>query len=199
MRNRNEKLSRMVLGAMFAAIVVVMTVVPYTGYITHFGISITTLHIPVILCAVMLGWKYGALIGGVWGVSCLVKAFVEPIPVNVPFQNPVISVVPRILVGLAAAGLFWLFTEKIRLKPWIAAVIAAAGGTLTNTVLVLGALAAFGYFGDTTIAATFKLIVETLIAVNGVIEMLAALTIVPALYLAVQKYSKSRHSSVNVK
>lgn len=151
MRNRNEKLSRMVLGAMFAAIVVVMTVTP-VGYINPFGIAITTLHIPVILCAVMLGWKYGALIGGVWGVSCLVKAFVEPITGNVPFQNPTISVVPRILVGLAAAALFWLFTEKIRLKPWIAAVIAAVGGTLTNTVLVLSGLAAFGHLGDTTVA-----------------------------------------------
>lgn len=175
---------------MFAAIVIVMTVVPYTGYIsiTPAGISITTLHIPVILCAVVLGWKYGILIGGVWGVTCLVKAFLEPLPGNVPFQNPLISVAPRIVVGLVAAAVFALLASKTKMNKRISAGIAAVCGTLTNTVLVLGALAAFGALGDTTVADTVKLIIETLVAVNGIIELAAAVVIVPLLYSAVSHY-----------
>ena len=187
MKRRSEELRSMVLCAMFAAIVIVMTVVPYTGYIPA-GISITTLHIPVILCAIVLGWKYGALIGGVWGIACLVKAFVEPIPGNIPFQNPVISVIPRIIVGLAAAAVFALLIKKTNIEKHISAGIAAAAGTLTNTVLVLSALAAFGALGETTVADTVKLIIETLVAVNGIIELAAAIIIVPLLYSAVSHF-----------
>lgn len=190
MKRKSEELRSMVLCAMFAAIVIVMTVVPYTGYIsiTPAGISITTLHIPVILCAIVLGWKYGAIIGGVWGIACLVKAFVEPIPGNIPFQNPVISVIPRIIVGLAAAAVFALLIKKTNIEKHISAGIAAAAGTLTNTVLVLSALAAFGALGETTVADTVKLIIETLVAVNGIIELAAAIIIVPLLYSAVSHF-----------
>lgn len=179
----------MVLCAMFVAIIVVMTVIPYTGYINYspLQISITTLHIPVILCACLMGWKYGAVVGGVWGLSCVVKAFVEPLPANIPFQNPVISFLPRVIVGIAAALLFSLLTRRTRLNRYVCAGIAALAGTLTNTVLVLSAYSAFGYLGESSVAATLKFIFLTLIAVNGLIELGAAVLIVPALLAAIDK------------
>lgn len=182
----------MVLCAMFLAIIVVMTVVPYTGYINYspLQISITTLHIPVILCACLMGWKYGAIVGGVWGLTCVVKAFVEPIPANIPFQNPLISLVPRIIVGLVAALVFAPLTKKAKVNRYVGAGIAALAGTLTNTVLVLSAYSAFGYLGESSIALTLKTIFLTLIAVNGLIELGAAVVLVPALIAAIDKTRK---------
>ena len=65
MRKKNTNVKKLVLAALFIAIIIVMTAVPYTGYIEYVpgGINMTTLHIPVIIGAVFLGWKYGALLG----------------------------------------------------------------------------------------------------------------------------------------
>ena len=71
MRTRSS-LRNMILASILCALVVVMTVVPYTGYISIGGVlEITTLHIVTILAGVLLGWKYGALVGGVWGLTCI--------------------------------------------------------------------------------------------------------------------------------
>lgn len=116
------------LAALFIAIIIVMTAVPYTGYIEYVpgGINMTTLHIPVIIGAVFLGWKYGALLGCVWGVTCVVKAFLTPGPGNVPFQNPMISVLPRIIVGIVAGLVFALVSGRFGKSPSLRELIPSA-------------------------------------------------------------------------
>ncbi len=184
-----EKTRKLTLAGMFIAIIIVMTFVPYTGYISYSPASpaITTLHIPVIIAALFLGWKYGAMIGGVWGLTCVVKAFMEPAPGNIPFQNPLVSVLPRIIVGIVAAALFALCCKKI-VRP-VSAVIAAVAATLTNTVLVLTMLYLFNFFDGwaETAAAIFKAIIATIVGFNGIIEMVAAAVIVPVIYTAVSR------------
>lgn len=179
------------LAAVFIAIILVMTAVPYTGYITYLpgGIAITTLHIPVMIGAIFLGWKYGALLGGVWGVTCVVKAYLNPEVGNIPFQNPLVSVFPRIIVGIVAGLVFSLIMKKTSEKSGkqtsrgvMAAAVATLAGTLTNTVLVLLMLHFFGALGTTDIAGVFSTIIKTLVGVNGVIELVAALLIVPSVW-----------------
>ena len=75
----------MILASILCALVVVMTVVPYTGYISIGGVlEITTLHIVTILAGVLLGWKYGALVGGVWGLTCILRCLIA-LPIYKPF------------------------------------------------------------------------------------------------------------------
>ena len=71
---KKQKLVYLVMCALFAALIVVMTFTPYLGYITVGIIEITTLHIVVIFGATVLGAKYGAILGGVWGLTCIVSA-----------------------------------------------------------------------------------------------------------------------------
>lgn len=201
---------KLVLAAVFIAIIIVMTAVPYTGYITYLpgGIAITTLHIPVIIGAVFLGWKYGALLGGVWGITCVVKAYLNPEAGNIPFQNPLVSVLPRIIVGIVAGLVFALAAGRYSKKSLeeqaarrrmvqrdreiLAAGVAALAGTLTNTVLVLTMLHFFGALGTTDIAQVFSTVVKTIVGVNGVIELCAALIIVPALWGALGRTYRER-------
>lgn len=194
-KSKRMNVKKLVLAAVFIAIIIVMTAVPYTGYITYLpgGIAITTLHIPVIIGAVFLGWKYGALLGGVWGITCVVKAFLNPEAGNIPFQNPLVSVLPRIIVGMVAGLVFSLvarntYSGKETLMKYkrgvLAAVFAALAGTVTNTVLVLLMLHFFGALGTTDIAGVFSTIIKTLVGINGAIELVAALIIVPALWAA---------------
>ncbi len=187
---RNKKLYRFVLAAILSALIVVMTVVPFTGYISYGGIiEITTLHIVVIIGSVFLGWKYGAFLGGVWGLSCVIRALVySGIPAYVPFINPMVSLVPRVVVGivagLAAGGLL-----RTKMKPVFSVAIAAAAGTLTNTLLVLSMYYLFGGMIDSISAVfeLFKTIVMTVISLNGGIELAAAVIIAPAAYTALAK------------
>ena len=109
---KKKQLVRLVLCALFAALIVVMTFTPYLGYITVGIIEITTLHMVVIFGACLLGAKYGAILGGVWGLTCIVRAFQFGI---IPFQNPMVSLVPRIIVGLVA-GLIFLGLSKTKVK-----------------------------------------------------------------------------------
>ena len=64
----------LVLTSVFIALIIVMTVIPYTGYINYGAVEITTLHLVVILGAVCLGWKAGTLLGFVWGFTCVLRA-----------------------------------------------------------------------------------------------------------------------------
>ncbi len=187
---KKKKLVRLVICALFAALTVVMTFTPYLGYITVGIIEITTLHIVIIFGAAVLGPVYGGILGGVWGITCVARAFQFGI---IPFQNPMVSLVPRIIVGVVA-GLVFTGLSKTKCKKPVALGITALIGTLTNTVLVLSSLQIFGgfevLFGEA--AKTLDVIIGTLISTNGLIEMISAIIIVPSLYMATQKYFKDK-------
>ncbi len=189
---KNAKLTNLILVALFSAVVIVFTVIPNLGYISTGPIEITTLHIVVIIGAVFLGPKYGAVIGGVWGITCIVRAFVlgGGSEVFKPFMNPMVSLLPRILVGLFA-GLIFFALKKTKLNNAISAGIAGAIGTLTNTVLVLSALYIFGMeiSGYQAFFDMFKTIITTIISLNGSIELIAAIIVVPLIYKPLSKYT----------
>ena len=163
------------------ALIIVMTIVPYTGYIYYGLIEITTLHIVVAVGAVLLGWEYGAVLGLVWGVTCVLRALTNPL--WAPFVNPLISVVPRVLVG-AVGGLVAEGLRKLKIRSGLVSGISAAAATLTNTVLVLTALKLFSTV--LTGAPLFGTIYATLIGVNGAIELVAAIILVPVIVAAVK-------------
>ena len=183
----NNKTKMMVITAIFCAIIIAMTVIPFTGYISYNGVlEITTLHIPVILSAVFLGAKRGAIVGGAWGVTCILRALTNPL--WAPFINPLVSLVPRIIVGLVA-GLVFAGLCKIKCNKYVSAVITSIIATITNTVTVLFA---FNYFGGmikdfSGIFETIKGIYFTIISVNGTVELVAAAIIVPVIYKALEK------------
>lgn len=149
-RTSHELILRMAQLGVLSAIIIMMTFVPYIGYISYGpGLSITLIHIPVMIGAIVLGPSAGAVLGGVWGISCIIKALtVPPSPLDAAiFWNPLVSLIPRILAGwlagLAFVGLIRLFRKlskkekNSKLAQGISAGISAAVGSVTNTVLVL--------------------------------------------------------------
>lgn len=136
--NTKNKTYRLVIRAILTAIIILQTMVPFLGFIPIGITSLTIIHITVIVAAIVLGTKDGMFIGLVWGIFTIIRAFTSPTtPLDITvFTNPIISVLPRVLVGLVAGVLFtWLYrkTKKVVL----ASIVAAIFGTLTNTVLVL--------------------------------------------------------------
>ena len=191
---------RIAMLGIFSALIILMTCIPAIGYlmIPGIGISATLIHIPVIIGAIVLGVRDGAILGAVWGITSMLRAIVMPQTVLDPlFANPLLSVVPRRFVGLVAAlvfrGLCRLMQKSATKDIWAAAV-AGIAGALVNTILVLGLLAllypaqAESAFGEGTQA--LSLIIGTIVSVNGVIEIISAAIVSPAIaraLFAVQK------------
>ena len=112
------------------------------GFIPWFaGVSITFMHVPAIIAGVLEGPAAGAVVGGIFGVTSLVKAATQPQgPIDVFFTNPLISVLPRILVGVVGWAVFRLFRARLT---GAAAATAGVAGSLANALLVLGLLVLF--------------------------------------------------------
>ena len=75
-------------------------------------------------------------IGLIFGLFSLIQAAVSPTgPVDVFFTNPLISILPRILIGLTTWLVYRAFHER-----WLplALISASIAGSLTNSLLVLG-------------------------------------------------------------
>lgn len=187
--NTKNKTYRLVIRAILTAIIILQTMVPFLGFIP-FGItSLTIIHVTVIVAAIVLGTKDGMFIGLVWGIFTIIRAFTSPTtPLDITvFTNPIISVLPRILVGLVAGMLFtWLYrkTKKVVL----ASIVAAIFGTLTNTVLVLTLM---GTLYTSLVATTYGVDASALfvtlgaIAVtNGISEVITAAILTPILVKA---------------
>jgi len=131
-QNRTRKI---VVTAVLSAVTIVLGLLPFGGYIPFFGISITILAIPVIIGAILEGPVVGAGIGLIFGITSLYQAATAPkSPLDPLFVNPLLSVLPRMLIGPVA----WLVWSA--LKRWKVIGLLAAGffGSYANTVFVLG-------------------------------------------------------------
>lgn len=185
--------------ALFSALIIAMTFIPYVGYIVLGPtLSITTLHIPVIIGAILLGRSGGTILGAVWGITCLIYAAMNGTADAAIFLDPRISVIPRILVGFLTA-VYYLAAMKLfkKLKPTaargISVGIAAVLGTLTNTVLVLTAISLFGSEGFVALTGVIGGIFKTMVALNGVVELAAAVLIaIPACLAVMRERDKHR-------
>lgn len=100
---KNTKLTsrQMVTAAILGAITVVLSLTPL-GFIPLGLINATTMHIPVIIAAIVEGPLVGALVGLIFGLSSLANAILRPNPISFAFYNPLISILPRILIGLTS-------------------------------------------------------------------------------------------------
>jgi uncharacterized membrane protein len=131
-QNRTRKI---VVTAVLSAVTIVLGLLPFGGYIPFFGISVTILAIPVIIGAILEGPIVGAGIGLMFGLTSLYQAATAPkSPLDPLFVNPLLSVLPRMLIGPVA----WLVWSA--LKRWKVFGLLAAGffGSYANTVFVLG-------------------------------------------------------------
>ncbi len=104
--------------------------------------SITIMHIPVIIGAVLEGPVVGLGIGLIFGLSSMLQAAINPIAISDPwFTNPLLSVLPRLFIGPVA----WLVWNSLKRWPVVGLIASGVAGSLTNTILVLGMIGVLGY------------------------------------------------------
>lgn len=132
--------------AMFIAIILLMGLVPQLGYIQVFPwLSLTLMHLPVLLGAYLYGWKKGLLYGLAFGLTSWFVALTRASgALDVLFVYPWISVLPRLFFGFISGLLFQLVkkTPKIYRNGWAVGGLAALLSCL-HTVLVFSDLYLF--------------------------------------------------------
>lgn len=204
----------MVSVALMAAIVIVLANTPL-GMIQLPIIKATTVHIPVILGAILLGPGAGAILGAIFGICSLVSNTMAPTLLSFafsPFLSTTgipgalkaiwISVGCRILIGVAAGWLWILFT-KIKLNQFIALPIVGFVGSMVNTVTVMGSIyflfaQQYAEAKEVALTAVFGLVMGTVTA-SGIPEAIAAAILVLALgKVLVVVFRKMNLGAVNV-
>lgn len=214
MKTKKHDTRWMVSVALMAAIVIVLANTPL-GMIQLPIIKATTVHIPVILGAILLGPGAGAILGAVFGICSLVSNTMAPTLLSFafsPFLSTTgipgalkaiwISVGCRILIGVAAGWLWVLFT-KIKLNQFIALPIVGFVGSMVNTVTVMGSIyflfaQQYAEAKEVALTAVFGLVMGTVTA-SGVPEAIAAAILVLALgKVLVVVFRKMNLGAVNV-
>src|SRR5574344_745940 len=105
---RNRKIA---LTGGFSALIVVLGITRLGFISLSPTISLTIMHIPAILAAIMCGRPGGLISGSVCGILRLVQAAMSSSGALDPrFGSPRISILPRMLVGYDAWVLWRLFT-----------------------------------------------------------------------------------------
>lgn len=196
MYQKSRKAYRIAILGILSAIIIVQNFVPLLGYIPIPPLNPTIIHITVIIAALTLGTKDGMIIGGVWGISRFIKAFIAPAsPLDLLlFTNPMISIVPRILVGFVAGYVYHLFKNK-KEKDSLGMILSSVLASLTNTILVLFFIYLF-YKDDyaTALNVDVSNLAKALGAVvltNGLAEAVAAAIIAPVVAKALKRFKTS--------
>lgn len=186
----------MVSVALMAAIIIVLANTPL-GMIQLPIIKATTVHIPVIIGAVLLGPSAGAILGAVFGICSLVSNTMAPTLLSFafsPFMSTSglpgalkaiwISVGCRILIGVAA-GWLWILFSKLKVNQLVALPVVGFIGSMVNTVTVMGSIyllfaQQYADAKDVAVSAVWGLIMGTVTA-SGIPEAVAAAILVLAL------------------
>lgn len=192
--------------ALMAAIIIVLANTPL-GMIQLPIIKATTVHIPVIIGAILLGPSAGAMLGAVFGVCSLISNTMAPTLLSFafsPFMSTTgipgalkaiwISVGCRVLIGVVA-GWLWNFLQKMHVNNWIALPVVGFVGSMVNTISVMGSIyllfaQQYAEAKEVGITAVWGLIMGTVTA-SGIPEAVAAAVLVTALGRAlVQAFRK---------
>ena len=159
------------------------------GFIPIQPFKLTIMHLPVIIGSILLGPLAGALVGLFFGLFSIYQNIVNPTVVSFAFYNPLVSVLPRILIGIVPYYVYKFFS-KFNETSGIA--IGVALGSLTNTVGVLSMI--YIIYLEKYISAkdvTGKAFLGAG-ALNGILEAGLATLIVVPIVLSINKIVKSK-------
>ena len=217
-----EKISmKITLLAMFAAIIIILAIPGNPiGFVPLPVIRGTTIHIPVIIGSILLGPKYGAVLGFMFGLTSLFNNTFNPTVTSFvfsPFYSMpgtdsgswlalIVTFVPRILVGVVP-WFVYAGIKRILAAPRFEAVslfIAGIAGSLTNTLLVMHLI--FVFFGEAWNSARAAGPVDfiygailSIIAANGIPEAILAGILTAAVCVPLKLVYRRRVSAADLK
>lgn len=196
MKNSKEKIKRLILLALFSAILMVMSYTPL-GYLNIGPLAITFNVIPVALAAATLGPAGGAFVGAVFGITsflqCVGIGGTSAMGVILFEISPLLTFIqrfiPRLLEGLLA-GFIFKGLSKLTNKA-IACAVTGFATAFFNTLFFMSSLILlFGntdYIKDMVGGQNIIIFICTFVGINAVFEILSSTLLTSAVGTALFK------------
>ena len=175
-------------GVMAALMFVFLLIETYlfTAFFGNFTPAILTLPLAVALS--LFNGKKGFLVGGtIFGCCSFVLALCIG---NVVFMNPLVSILPRIFIGVVAY-LVYVFSSKAfknsqneLVKEILPCSLAGAFGILANSVCTIFMMWVFN-------SAELALVISVIISINFVAEIIGAIVLAPIYVKVFKKINRS--------
>lgn len=182
----------MAIIGVLSAISIMLSMTPL-GFIPIGPVNATIMHIPVIIGAVIEGPMVGMSIGFIFGATSLLRALTMPTITSFVLINPIVSILPRVLIGIVAYYIYTTvvkITKNVILSGWISGII----GSLVNTVGVLGTI--YLLYGERYAkalgesASSAKTLLLTLATTSGIPEAIVGGFVVSAVVVILNKRKK---------
>ncbi len=203
MKNNLKAVKQIGFDALFLALFFIFAYVPNLGYISIFGLSFTTMHVLVLLGAILFGWKRGALYGLFFGLTSLLIGLTHPGTLDYFSLNPFISILPRVAFGLISGLVFDGLRHICSQKTFNILAFPVSGGlTLLHTILyficfyffglqdvmgfsrnVLGLGSLIDSFANSY--GSFLIFISSFMAIGSTVEIAGAAILIPSLYMAI--------------
>lgn len=188
---KNTKIMEITKIAVIIALILLLGLTP-VGYIMIGPLQVTTVHAAVILVTLIFGLKDGLIAGTAFGVTSIITALMTPLPFSPIFLNPLVSIMPRLLLPFVAHVVFKAVmflmrkTEARRTKLAVSAAVAAAISTLVHTIVVILMIWIFRWMSVELTAEMLTAAILSIISINMPSEIILATVVAtlatPVLY-----------------
>ena len=191
-----DKIRKLVLYALFVAIIILMAFTPL-GYLRlNPAMAITFITIPVVIGAIALGPLGGAVLGLVFGLTSFIQCFGLDVfgtalfaidPVGCAFT----CIVPRVLMGFLTGVVARVMLRAVK-RDIFAYGAASLFGPIANTVLFMTSLMLF--FGQSEAIMNLRGGMElfpflaAFVGVNGLVEAIVCFIVCTAVCKAISHY-----------
>ena len=159
--NYGSERFKMVFTGILSGLIIIMSFIPFLGFIPLGFMNATIIQVPVVIGAIMLGPKRGAFLGLMFGLTSLWKNTTAPnitsfvfspfVPVpGVEDTMPMlvgrllkclfICIFSRVMIGVVAYYLHEFLRKKTKIPVHINNMACGAAGAITNTVFVMGGI-----------------------------------------------------------
>ena len=190
----SKKTLEMALTAILSALILLMTFCGI-GYIPLvYPLKLTLLTLPVAVGSVLMGYKVGLILGGVFGISSFITCFgMDPfgstlLGIN-PFLCAVMCIVPRLLCGMLPALIYKAISIKDT-KGFVSIPVAATATALLNTLFFLTFLWVFFVNKTDLIGKNFFSFFIASAGINALLEAAVCLVAGTAIVKALQSFMK---------
>ena len=202
---RQKRVQTITIGAVFIAILIIQSFVPYLGYIRILPAlpSITIIPLTVALAGVLLGTGFGTTMGLVWGILSLILAYTQPgdLVSLMLFQNPFIAIVPRVGAGFVGGMIGQAANLNKKAQTTFVYVLAGLATSAVNTLLVIGLTSLFFMHDPASLLhnlgqdhnqAPLIAILLTALGANGIAEAIFTGFVTLFIALPIKKYLLKR-------
>ena len=175
-RSDQGSIRRLIYAAFFMALGLVLPFL--TGQIPEIGKLLSPMHIPILLCGFVCGWRYGGVVGF---ITPLLRSVLFGIPVLYP--NAIGMAFELMTYGIVAGALYSMCRKKDILRVYLCLIVAMFTGRLVWGVasLILYGVAGNSFTWSMFITGAF------LGAIPGII---LHLIIIPPIVLSVERYRR---------